>query len=225
MKTIWDGTTSLRAYREALEILRNHIPTNYLIREIPQILSQIHRPKLILRHDVHHSLEKAAAMARLEYSLGLRASYMLDTGSPSVRMDQPRTLEHIKKIQEMGHEIGLCMPAPSDRSEWHGLIPVIQAESARLRRRLGFPLYSVSLSAAPMNPPDDSLFIGTAVNADAPLLTRWCLSDRDATWEFERPRPAEEDPDRALLQIVVRPEVWDDEETPSEMRPGDSGGR
>ena len=56
--------------------------------------------------------------------------------------------------------------------------------------------------------PDESQFVGSKINATAPLMMRWVLDDSQPLWELEPPRNAEDDPARALLQVLVRPASW-----------------
>ena len=212
MKQIWDGTLTLAAYRRALGDLKTDFPTNYLIAEIPQIVSQIHRPKILLRHDISGSLSKAWDMARLEHELGYRASYMIRDGSPDLDLYVSGTAELLHRIRGLGHEIGLSLALPEAKPALEELEARVEEAGARLSDLLGFPIFSVSFTASIPAMPQDSQFVGSKINASAPLMTRWTLEDSQPLWELEPPQAADEDPDRALLQVIVRPEVWRDAE-------------
>jgi hypothetical protein len=207
-KKIWDGTLSMTAYREVLDRLKVDFPTNYLIAEIPQILSQIHRPKILIRHDITGSLSQAWDMARVEHELGYRASYMVPDGSPDLDPADPGTLELLHRIRGLGHEIGLYQALPETLPTLDRIAQHVEAGGDRLSELLGFPIFSVSFSAPPPETPEDSQFVGSKINATAPLMMRWVLEDSRPAWEIETPRAADEDPDRALLQVIVRPEAW-----------------
>lgn len=58
------------------------------------------KPFVILRHDVDLKAENALAMAKLEHSLGVKASYYFRV------VEQSNNPDVIKAIVEMGHEIG-----------------------------------------------------------------------------------------------------------------------
>jgi hypothetical protein len=208
VKTIWTGTFSYPAYHEVLETLKMDFPSNFLISEIPQILSQIHRPKLLIRHDLRNSLEKALDMARIEFDHNVRAAYMVPCDSKGIDLERPANLASLKKIKDLGHEIGLFMPAPKEPVASSIFERAVHQAGNRLSQRLGFPIFSVALAAPPPDLPEDSLFVGNKVNATAPIMMRWVLNDTDKIWEISDPKPAEEDPKRALIQVVVRPEAW-----------------
>ncbi len=208
MKQIWDGTRSLRAYRNALSTLKTDFPTNYLIAEIPQIVSQIHRPKILVRHDVSGSISRAWDMARVEHELGYRASYMIPGDSPGLDITDPDTVGLLQRIRGLGHEIGLYQSLPDTPPPRGKIVKQVEDAGARLARLLGFPIFSVSFSAPIPETPADSQFVGSKINATAPLMTRWILDDSWPAWELEPPQAADEDPARALLQVIVRPEIW-----------------
>jgi hypothetical protein len=208
MKQIWDGTFSLQAYRAALNALRKDFPTNYLIAEIPQIVSQIHRPKILIRHDIAGSLRGAWDMACLERDLEYRASYMIRDDSPLIDLTRPEAAGLLRRIRELGHEIGLFLSFPEPPVSAGEVGDRVAEAGARLSDLLGFPIFSVSISIPIPDTPEDSQFMGGKVNATAPLMMRWTLEDSQPPWELEPPRAADEDPSRALLQVIVRPEAW-----------------
>lgn len=207
--TVWNGERTFEAYRRALEHLSREFPANYLVSDIPQILSQIHRPKLIVRHDVTDDLEKAHAMAEIERELNIRATYMVRPQPPGLRIQGEAALEHLAEIRAMGHEIGLNVVSFPAALATYSVERYVQAESQRLSMILGgTPVCSVSFTDLPPEQRGDSLFIGNLVNASSPTLMKWSLVDTDRAWSISPPSPAEQDPDRALLQIVVQPFSW-----------------
>lgn len=62
---------------------------------------------IYLRHDVDRSLEKAAAMAALEQSLGVRATYFVRLHSRYYNCFSFPGLIALRNIMKAGHEIGL----------------------------------------------------------------------------------------------------------------------
>ncbi len=217
-KTIWSGVYTYGAYSKALEELSRDFPTNYLIGDIPQILSQIHRPKMIIRHDVVYSLEKALVMARLERDLGLRAAYMLRGDSPHLSLESLPSRKILNEIRSLGHEIGLNVSTALTSLPPASLVRLIQAECARLSRQLAHAVLAVSLAGPAPARSNESLFIGDRINATSAVMMKWVLSDAEEAWTISAPSPAEEDPDRALLQVIVRPEVWGMEDIPPRER-------
>ncbi len=208
MKRIWNGTFTYQEYRAILTALKSNFPTNYVIREIPQILSQIHRPKFLVRHDVTKSLAKALDMARLEHALEIRATYMIQSGPPNFFFKQAGSIDLLGSIRDLGHEVGLFVADGWQTTPDSSLEAYVQEETRRIMQKTGFPIFSVSLQYHPPYLPNDSQFIGGKINASAPIMMKWSLQDTESFWEVDQPRPAGDDPDRALLQVIVRPDVW-----------------
>jgi hypothetical protein len=209
MKRIWNGDFTYQAYRTILNTLKSDFPTNYLIREIPQILSQIHRPKFLVRHDVTESLAKALEMARLEHALGIRATYMIRSApSPDAFFNTAGSSELIGSIRELGHEVGLFVADDWQTAAPTSLETYVQSETRKITQKTGFPIFSVSLQNPPPDLSYDSQFIGGKINASAPVMMKWSLQDTESFWEIDQPKPAGGEQDRALLQVIVRPDVW-----------------
>ncbi|MBO5424652.1 MAG: hypothetical protein J6A25_03980, partial [Lachnospiraceae bacterium] len=62
---------------------------------------------VIMRHDVDMDLEKAVQLARLERTLGVKATYYVLISSDFYNIYSKRNIEMIKEIQSLGHTIGL----------------------------------------------------------------------------------------------------------------------
>lgn len=65
------------------------------------------QPFLILRHDLERSVSRALAMARLENSMGLRATYFVRVHAPTYNIFTYNTYKALKEMQSYGHELGL----------------------------------------------------------------------------------------------------------------------
>jgi len=63
----------------------------------------------VLKHDLHHDLDSAVRMAEGEQRLGIVASYFMMHRHPVNEgyFDRPATWRELRRIQAMGHEIGL----------------------------------------------------------------------------------------------------------------------
>ena len=205
---MWNGELTFDAYRLALEHLSREFPSNYLISDIPQILSQIHRPKLIIRHDVTDALEKAHEMAKIERDLNIRTTYLIRHRSPGMRLLEPAARAQVGEIRDMGHEIGLNVASFPAAFASFSVEQYVQAESQKLAEILGAPVCAVSFTDPARELSADSMFIGNLVNASSPILMTWSLLDTARKWTIPPPSPAEQDPDRALLQLVVHPASW-----------------
>ena len=212
MSTIWDGEYGYDAYREILNYLKLNFSLNYLIREIPQILSQIHRPKFIIRHDVTTAPEKALVMAELESGMAVASTYLFCTDASDYEYDAGDTPGIIDGIRGLGHEVGLHYaidPAEGSRGPTPAFIDKdIRARCGKLESVTRGPVFSVSLNDSSLKSPGRSLFLGSKVNAAAPMMMEWHLVDTDPPWKMDAiaPRPAR--PYEALLQLVIHPHLW-----------------
>ena len=65
------------------------------------------RPKIILAHDVDLFPPYALQMAKVEHSLGVRATYFILQHSEFYNAMSPENMAIWKEIRGMGHEIGL----------------------------------------------------------------------------------------------------------------------
>jgi hypothetical protein len=183
MPNIWDGEFAYKTYKKTLETLKASFELHYLIREIPQILSQIHQPKVILRHDVTDCLEKALTMAEIEHG--------------------------ISKIIRQGHEVGLCLNnSHLEKFDISEVERMIQIESAKLEKQVKFPIFSVSLLNPISKTPPKSLFLGEKINASCYLMMKWSISDKKKPWKAEDIIAKSTKPYQALLQVVTRPHLW-----------------
>ncbi|GAB3679340.1 hypothetical protein GCM10028857_00540 [Salinarchaeum chitinilyticum] len=63
--------------------------------------------QIALRHDVDISLERAAAMARVESDLGIASTYCLLVTNPLYDLLAPDSRRHLGTILEAGHDVGL----------------------------------------------------------------------------------------------------------------------
>ena len=91
-----------RAYRGLLDILREQGYTfqNYHTwQETPRCV--------ILRHDIDNSLNQAVKLAELEAGEGVRSTWFVLLRTDFYNPASQKSLEKLRSIQSMGHEIGL----------------------------------------------------------------------------------------------------------------------
>lgn len=62
---------------------------------------------VILRHDIDLSVEAAHEIAKVESKNGIFSTFLFMTTSPLYNLNSANNRDKIKKIHEMGHEIGL----------------------------------------------------------------------------------------------------------------------
>ena len=77
----------------------------YKVKDIAKIKKD--RENIILRHDVDLSLKFALEMAKIEDKKSIYSTYYIMIGGEFYNILTPENISYIKKIKEMGHEIGL----------------------------------------------------------------------------------------------------------------------
>jgi hypothetical protein len=187
-------------FRDFLLQLKQHFDSHYLVSEIPQILSQIHRSKFILRHDVCTDLDTAMNMAELEHSLGIRATFLFDLTAQEISPENHNVRQIIQAIHDFGHEIGLHLPGGHPEAQ-RDMITL----SRKLEKFLAIPILSVSFSENHRDIPPGSFFIGGKISASSRILMGWHVSDKTSNLIRLNPRPSE---NRPMLQVIIHPETW-----------------
>ena len=101
---------------------------------------------VILRHDIDTSLSKAVELARVEQELGVSSTYFVLLTSDFYNVASKGSLEKLRVIQSMGHELGLHF----DETAYEGITmetmpEYIQREATILSDILGIPITTVSM--------------------------------------------------------------------------------
>lgn len=65
------------------------------------------RPVLLLRHDMDHDLASAEKVGELEAALGVRSTYFIQTASALYNLLAPESRRIVRRLAELGHEVGL----------------------------------------------------------------------------------------------------------------------
>ena len=65
------------------------------------------RPVLLLRHDLDHDLGSAEKIGELEAGLGVRSTYFIQTASTFYNLLAPEGRRIVRRLAELGHEVGL----------------------------------------------------------------------------------------------------------------------
>jgi hypothetical protein len=87
--------------------LRKALDLNYAILQVRQTTAPLPEKCLILRHDIEYSVDCALRMAELEHEHGLRSSYFVLAHSVFYNPFTPQNTKKIRRIIDLGHEIGL----------------------------------------------------------------------------------------------------------------------
>ena len=86
-------------YKELLKKIKN---TTIFFDEYQKMNKYV-----ILRHDVDFSMHRAFALSKIEYNLGLKATYFVQLGSLFYNLFEHEIRELVSNILGLGHQIGL----------------------------------------------------------------------------------------------------------------------
>ncbi len=98
-------------YNHYKEVLQKALDKKYEIMGCAEYLKrkklgQLHSKVLVMRHDVDAKLIRAYEMARIEKELDINTTYFIRVFSNEYNIFDYNCLPLIRKIEEMGHEIG-----------------------------------------------------------------------------------------------------------------------
>jgi len=204
-------TFSLRFYKKILAALKESFDANYVVSEIPQIFSQIMRPKFIIRHDIHHSLNKGLKLAQIEKEYSIRASFMIDLLSPHYNLKE--NLSMVREIIELGHEIGVYIhhnslgikgPDKINLKEEEIITQCIHLEALTKKR-----IHSISFPKEFFNIPEKSFFISQKVSASSKTMMDGALSDDRDFKDQKKLLSKIRNPKKKILQVLIHPELWE----------------
>lgn len=217
MNTAWSSDFSYNYFRKILQAIRSNSELR-LLSQAPRILKGLWKSsdthKLILRHDVDVSLKRALRMAKIEKDFGICATYMVMTKSSLYCVGDATSRDILRKIMDMGHEIGLHI----DPRPHNGITPIegrINSACSQLEDATSSPIMSVSFHRPPEESLRGPLMIRDKVNAYTKELTgehmERYLSDSAGHWIKGEPLPRLMNLTKPLLQLLIHPIWWDGE--------------
>lgn len=164
-------------------------------------------PYLILRHDVDVSLSSALKMAEIEHNLGIASTYFVLLSSEHYNPFNGRNVKIIRRISELGHEIGLHYDIEQYNRYTKDVINGLKAEIQALEIVVGKKIQSIS-SHAPKGP-NSFLKIEGYVNADNLDLRDIYVHDSQRIWTIKSLSALlNSSPKR--VQLLVHPCLWDE---------------
>lgn len=132
------------AYKNLLELLKKekYMITNYHDYDLCPENSDI----VILRHDIDYSLEKALEMAELESDMGAQSTYFVLMTGEFYNPAAGRSIEILKRIHAMGHEIGLHFDEACYKEQGiNEILAIAEKERKILESLIEEPISSVSM--------------------------------------------------------------------------------
>lgn len=119
---------------------------------------------VILRHDIDNSIEKAIAIAEIEHELGVKSTYFTLLRTDFYNPASKKGLAELKKIQALGHEIGLHF----DEMAYDALDDVVDAikhEAGILSDIIGTRITTVSMHRPSQRTLDANYDLNPMVNS------------------------------------------------------------
>lgn len=163
-------------------------------------------PVLLLRHDLDHSLRAAAVLAGIEAELGVRATYFVQVASPFYNLLSGESRGLVRRIVELGHEVGLHY----DAGRYTG--PGAGEEVRRDLELLGHLAGAAVVSASQHIPIDSpALDLRRVVPHEAydPRFTQAPMTYvSDSLMAWRRWHPLELVERRRSLQLLTHPVTW-----------------
>lgn len=133
---------SSKHYMEILTLLRTN-GYRFIFYKDHRNNNQINEKLVILRHDIDQSIEAAYHMAQTEYEQGVKSTYFVWLTSPFYNILDPTKTKILKKILDLGHDIGLHFD-PTAYTESMDLSEKLQMEAAILAKVINYKISSFS---------------------------------------------------------------------------------
>lgn len=168
---------------------------------------------VIIRHDIDHSLHRAAKMAALEAEEGVKTTYFLLPRSRFYSLTEPECFDLVQSITEHGHEIGLHLDTGTAQWTAVGLAGAAARECSLLELLTAQPVRSVAYHNPDMSNALDFAdeTIAGLPNAYAARLKRDYVysSDSNGYWRHA-PMPGVIAQGHERLYLLTHPEWWSD---------------
>jgi len=188
-------------------LLQRFTQIGYEVRSIHNFSPD--KPHLILRHDVDICLNRAYKLAQIEAELGYHAIYYVLPSSPFYNVLSIENSNLIRKISELGHEIGLHLELEGDAD----LQKKADFEAGILSQISRTPITSLSFHRPTANASkvkftelelegylsayNKSLFSDIAY-----------VSDSRGAWHYGHPLEHEAVKNRTAMQLLTHPLWW-----------------
>ena len=170
-------------------------------------------PYLILRHDIDGSLEAAYQMAKIEYGMGLKASYFVLFSHKLYNILERDSLSMLRKISRLGHEIGIHYDLESFEDYSFDFVVSLEKQVEMLEHLLGFKIYSIckhksSLRAHELFDPFENT---RYLNASFPVLYDLTVKDSYRKWVKEYVEKLFSIKYKRVL-LIIHPFLWTEDE-------------
>jgi len=200
LKELEDFT--LQSYAKLLRYLK-HSHRIVRVRDV----SWRSTPLLVLRHDIDFSPEAALRVAEIETRLGIRSTYFVLLSSPFYDMSEKRNVDIVRRILELGHEIGFHYSPSELRSSEMEISEALKVQIRTLEQLIGTRVFSIARHGGWVRDPFAA--IKDYVNANHPYFRGdLFVHDSCRAWTTVRGlcRLLDKPPKKA--QLLTHPENW-----------------
>lgn len=201
-----DADFTTAAYRELLVIAKQ----NYAFASYDAI--PWGERFVLWRHDCDFSLNRALALARIDISEGVRATYFLNPHSEFYNLFERSQYRLVREIIAMGHQIGLHFDAAFHDIPDEESLAILVREEAMLLEGLFGVMPAVFSFHNPLSfhlGCEDETYGGLVNCYSRRFKTEvpYC-SDSNGYWRFRRMREVLAQATDPCLQVLTHPEWW-----------------
>ena len=175
--------------------------------------------EIILRHDIDRSPFSALEVARINYSLGIRATFFVRTRSENYNFLDPMVQDYLNEIVNLGQSLGLHLePTEADLESVATLESAIHQEL----KIWGIPRNNSEVSSFAFHntSPKSLKFIElkyaglfNAYSNYFKLKDRY-VSDSGGKWRFRTLDSVLDDPETDCLQLLIHTDWWRTSDAP-----------
>jgi len=201
------------SHKEYVQII-NWVKSNYNIMQYSDINLNT-KEFCVIRHDIEYSIERAYELAKLEETMGLKTTYLIQIRNNCYNALSTKNLPLIQEIQNMGHEIGLHVHCGL-LSSYENIIGMVKNDMDILSKGINntpkifsFHRPSVKLLESNLKIPGlintyGDLFFHSYKGRQPKDLKVKYISDSNHTWKYGYPSTA----NNSKLQLNFHPFSW-----------------
>lgn len=128
------------------DAIKRFLKAGYTFSTFDGLSRQQKRKKIfLLRHDIDYSMLRALEFARIEISLGIKATYFVRLHSRDYNPFEFKTYVKLREIAKLGHELGLHFEAMDiSHITKEDEIEVFKREKIILENIIGQPVYTAA---------------------------------------------------------------------------------
>lgn len=174
---------------------------------------------ILMRHDVEYSVERAHALAKVEYNMDFSAHYFFQWTNNTYNLLSRKNRDMIKDMRERGHHIGLHF-ALNGMTDMEQIKKAILMETELLGTMLGFPITEFSVHRPSKDVLRENIKIPGLINTyqeefftfaeqvtpQTPVAVKY-LSDANHIWRYGYP-DEETITSHDKIQILTHPFAW-----------------